>query len=270
MLLENRLECLICHKEFKQITTTHLKKEHSLTINEYKEMFPECVIMSVETRQFLSDKCKNQNKDNDFGFKDNHKTNCDKIPWNKEQTKQNNDIIRTVAEKMSGRTFTEEHKYNISKGRKIFLENHPDHNKGEANGMYGKKLNPEHLKALWSKCYNTINKVESEAYKTLIQYGFKYVGDRKFWLTFKDKTHKCPDFINRKFKYAVEIFGDYWHKNDSPEDLIKKYNEIGWTCFVYWERDIYNNFCPEILEQDLNIFEFEDFNYEDFDGKWML
>ena len=134
--------------------------------------------------------------------------------------------------------------------------------------MYGKKLTLKHLKALWT-INSTINKPEKEALKVLQQYGFEYVGDRQFWVTFKDKTHKCPDFIHRSGRLAVEIFGDYWHRNDNPETLIAKYAEIGWDCLVVWEHEVYSTFSPEFVENWLQINQIDEFKLEDFNGNWM-
>ena len=44
----------------------------------------------------------------------------------------------------------------------------------------------------------------------------------------------------------MEVYGDYWHKNDNPDDIIKKYNEIGWDCYVFWEHEIMKEKYPEL------------------------
>ena len=53
------------------------------------------------------------------------------------------------------------------------------------NAKIGKKLSPEHLQALWS-IYQKQNKPEKAAEKILCQFGFSYVGDRNFRVTFKN------------------------------------------------------------------------------------
>ena len=264
------IKCEICGKDFKQITVSHLKK-HNMTMKEYRDKFPDSPIVCEDVKEILSQHCKEQQKDENFGFKKGHKVNLKKVPWNKGLTKDIDERVAQCAELLTGRELSYNTKIKLSKSLKEFHKKHPDIVRGENNGMYGKKLSPEHLKALWSATYQEINKVESSAYRTLIQYGFKYVGDRKFWLTFKDGTHKCPDFINLKAKTAVEVYGDYWHKNDNPDDIIKKYNEIGWDCYVFWEHEIMKEklLCPEYFEQLLGIYEEEEFTYDDFDGKWM-
>ena len=241
-----------------------------MTVREYKEKFPDSPIITEEIKATLSQHCKEQNKSENFGFKNGHKINQNKEPWNKNKTKESDEKIAQYAKKLEGRKLSPITKMKLSESLKKFNKENPDHRRGEKNGMFGKKLSESHLKALWSTTYQTINKVESEAYRTLKQYGFEYVGDRKFWITFKDGTHKCPDFINKKMRMVVEIYGDYWHKNDDPNEIINKYKEKDWDCIVIWEHEITKQyFGPEIFEEKLGIFEEEDFTFYDFNGKWM-
>lgn len=266
----NKIKCLICNKEFVQITSTHLKK-HDLTVTEYKEKFPNCEIMLQETKDKLSEKCKLQNLKSNFGFKDNHLTNKDKLPWNKGLNKENDLRVKKYSLSLKGRKFSFEHRYKISKSiKKAFKEGRMNVN-GENNGMYGKKLSEHHLKRLLeSQNYQTINKVEEKAFKTLIQYGFIYTGNRSFWLKFKNGKNKNPDFVNKKCKIAVEIYGDYWHRKDNPQELIDEYKKIGWECYVIWEHEVHNKLSPEYFEKLLNTFELEEFTYVNFNGKWII
>ena len=50
-----------------------------------------------------------------------------------DETKKKMSIVR------KGRMFTNKHKNNISKSKKVFHKNNPDFNKGENNGMFGRK-----------------------------------------------------------------------------------------------------------------------------------
>ena len=51
----------------------------------------------------------------------------------------------------------------------------------------------------------------------------------------------------------------------------EKYKEIGWNCIVYWEHQVKSkDFTIDMILQDLNEWEFEDFTYNDFNGGWML
>lgn len=190
------IKCEICKKDFHQITFSHLKKAHNISVYNYRVLYPNASLMSEELREKQALYCKEQNKNENFGFKKNHKINKNKEPWNKGKTKETDDRIFSSSKKLKG---------------------------------------------------------------------------RKFWVTFKDGTHKNPDFISLDRKCVIEIYGDYWHKNDNPKDIIEKYKEIGWNCIVYWEHQVKSrDFTIDAILQDLNEWEFEDFTYNDFNGGWML
>jgi len=56
------ISCQLCDKKFKQITTTHLKKSHQISFDEYKKLFPdaplqdESIIMKGEKNPFFGKK----------------------------------------------------------------------------------------------------------------------------------------------------------------------------------------------------------------------
>ena len=47
----DKIECLICNKKFKRITTTHLRHVHGISYNEYFNLFPDAIIESKEITQ---------------------------------------------------------------------------------------------------------------------------------------------------------------------------------------------------------------------------
>lgn len=63
----------------------------------------------------------------------------------------------------------------------------------------------------------------------------KYVGNHSFWITLFDKTknkfvYKNPDFIIQPFsqtKKVVEVWGDWWHRNENIDELKEMYNVRG-------------------------------------------
>ena len=65
---------------------------------------------------------------------------------------------------------------------------------------------------------------------------FKYVGDGKIFL-----NRFCPDFINKKSKKIIELYGDYWHnKTDAilrDKRRIKTYKKHGYDTLVIWEHE---------------------------------
>lgn len=54
---------------------------------------------------------------------------------------------------------------------------------------------------------------------------------------------KIPDFVNLKDKKIIELYGDYWHKNDTKEKIEKRINlfkKSGYDTLIVWEREIKN------------------------------
>jgi len=63
---------------------------------------------------------------------------------------------------------------------------------------------------------------------------YKFVGDGQFIL-----AGKCPDFVNiNGQKKIVELYGDYWHKNDNPQDRINLFKQFGYETLVIWEHEL--------------------------------
>lgn len=79
-----------------------------------------------------------------------------------------------------------------------------------------------------------------------------FKGDGKFFVTFKDGRVKNPDFVISHQRKVIELFGDYWHKGENPQELIDQYNKIGFDCLVFWESEVYNN-TDEVLRKVLDF-----------------
>ena len=63
---------------------------------------------------------------------------------------------------------------------------------------------------------------------------YKYVGDGQFII-----AGKCPDFINiNGQKKIIELFGDYWHKDDDPQDRVDIFSPYGYKTLVVWEHEL--------------------------------
>jgi hypothetical protein len=72
---------------------------------------------------------------------------------------------------------------------------------------------------------------------SLFPHEWKYVGDFQIFI-----GGKCPDFMNiNGQKKLIEIFGDYWHKNDDSQDRIDHFKKYGFNTLVLWEGEINSN-----------------------------
>lgn len=68
-----------------------------------------------------------------------------------------------------------------------------------------------------------------------------YTGDGKFWVKIGSQRMRNPDFIIENTNKVIEVFGDYWHRNDSPDEVINEYANAGLDCLVIWEKEIVEN-----------------------------
>ena len=62
---------------------------------------------------------------------------------------------------------------------------------------------------------------------------------------------KIPDFVNvNGKKKLIELYGDYWHRNDNPQDRINLFKKFGWDTLVVWEKELKNEILikEKILE----------------------
>jgi len=54
---------------------------------------------------------------------------------------------------------------------------------------------------------------------------------------------KIPDIVNLKEKKIIELFGDYWHRNDTKEKIEKRiflFKKLGYDTLIVWEKELKN------------------------------
>ena len=64
---------------------------------------------------------------------------------------------------------------------------------------------------------------------------FQYVGDGK-----EVVGRKCPDFIDKTNNKIIELYGDYWHRGQDPNDRIDYFKQFGYGTLVIWESELKN------------------------------
>lgn len=161
---------------------------------------------------------------------------------------------RETLKKMSlsgkGKKFSEEHKRNIGKALKerVFSREWKERisktkkEQWKAPG-YAKKM----FKAMWTRPTKPEIKMLA-LLESLFPGEYKYVGDGDVWIAGKN-----PDFINvNGQKKIIEVFGDYWHRNDKPSDRMKIFEPYGYKTLVIWESTLYEDI--EYVEQKVKQF----------------
>jgi len=84
----------------------------------------------------------------------------------------------------------------------------------------------------WDKRPNKLEQVVIDICKEY-ELPFEYVGDGAAWFG------GCnPDFIrNDSTKQIIEVFGDYWHKDDEPERMAT-FERFGYDTLIIWEHEL--------------------------------
>ena len=77
---------------------------------------------------------------------------------------------------------------------------------------------------------------------------WKFVGDGQLIV-----GRKCPDFNNIvRHGRLIELFGDYFHKGEDPQDRILYFREYGYETLVIWENEVYKKTEEELCEYIVN------------------
>ena len=88
------------------------------------------------------------------------------------------------------------------------------------------------MKARNVKQNKTEKKLEDTISKVLPN-EYKFVGHGEVVI-----AGKCPDFINvNGQKKIIELFGDYWHRDDIPGAREKIFAEYGYDTLIIWEHE---------------------------------
>ena len=172
-----------------------------------------------------------------------------KKPWNFGLTKDTDERVEEIAK-------------NISIGRKRFFQSEKgqqwinDNLKGENNRYYGKQLSEEHLRKILKAVCAKPNKPEQHLERLLNEIfpnEYKFVGDGSVII-----GGCSPDFINTNGqKKLIEMFGDYWHRNDDEGNRIFQFKLFGFDTLVVWEHELHDN------EIEMTIAKIIEFHYRD-------
>jgi len=125
----------------------------------------------------------------------------------------------------TGVPLPEETKANISKASQRMWDNMSEEKKDEW------------MKKVSASRFCSPNKPESEILSILNRLypdEWKFVGDGQVVI-----AGKCPDFINvNGQKKIIELYGDYWHRGQNPEDRINIFKPYGYKTLVVWEHEL--------------------------------
>jgi len=112
----------------------------------------------------------------------------------------------------------------------------------------GKRQWMERLRASCQKSPNGAELALYEIIQAVCPGEYKYTGDLSVVIGGLN-----PDFTNiNGQKTVIELFGDYWHKGEDPQERIDKYKEFGFDCLVIWEHEL-----PDVISLLSKVREFK-------------
>jgi hypothetical protein len=115
-----------------------------------------------------------------------------------------------------------------------------------SKGVSERWKDPEYRERVLSARRTTPNQLEQRLAEELAQLGFIFVGDGSFWVHDKAGSRN-PDFRRPGSHLLVEIWGDYWHRGEVPEDLVRWYEAHDFQCLVIWESQLKSSIATELV-----------------------
>lgn len=88
-----------------------------------------------------------------------------------------------------------------------------------------------------NKVRNKPNKPETKVLKLCkkLKIKVKFVGNGKLVIGGMN-----PDIKIVAQKKVIELFGNYWHRDQHPNSRIRKLSKYGWRCLVIWQSELRN------------------------------
>ena len=181
-----------------------------------------------------------------------------KDAWNKGLTKETDDRVKEIAE-------------NVSKGLKKFFASEEgqkyikEHMCGENHPMYGKEAwcrgetketnkslkkqsekqlknwqDPEFIKKMVNSWYRSGQTKPEKGIDGIVQIlypnEYKFNGNFELGITIGGKI---PDFVNvNGKKKAIDVFGDWCHRDEDPQIRIDLFKKYGWDLLVIWQHEL--------------------------------
>lgn len=98
--------------------------------------------------------------------------------------------------------------------------------------------NPEYAKKVMHR--REMSKPENEFNKMIVENCFPYI----YTGNVSNKTvvigGKIPDFTHETEKKVIEIWGNFFHKGQNPQDRIDYFGKYGYDCLIIWASELHN------------------------------
>jgi hypothetical protein len=105
--------------------------------------------------------------------------------------------------------------------------------------------NDEYVNNMIAKIGSAPNRLEL-LFDSLTNNRIVFVGDGLFWRKWPNGKNKNPDFLvhdkdGNPTRQIVELFGDYWHRNDDPFMHIEMWSRLNYEVLILWEHQIHKD-----------------------------
>lgn len=242
----NKVRCLICGGIMGEVTSTHLRYKHNLSVGQYREIFPNATITNERKKSGLS--LRMTGEGNSMYGVVRYEMMGDKNPMRIPEVARR--MVETCRQRgvYDDRKLSDEHRQNIKKAMQKYKgDNNPSKRpevrrknaelKKEEWANLNQKEKEERVRKVLEACHLKPNKREiflDQIIQTLIPNEFKYVGDGQVII-----GGLCPDWINYNGKkQIIELFGGYWHKTEDEIERIERFSKFGFSTLVIWEYEL--------------------------------
>lgn len=239
-----KVECELCHNQYQLITGWHLSFRHNMTMAKYKMLYPNSPTQGALFLRNLkkgaqgSGTKSTQTKLRKYGTTMPNPENWHlfkKDGWNPQKDEKVTERSQVTFKK------TMLDKYGVDNPSK--LKEFRDKRKATIWTRYGvteAMLDPEiKRRSRTQRARGKMSSMEAELFK-MFPLAVKYVGDSSHWFEIDEKMVN-PDFLVLPFeetKKVIEVYGDYWHYKDNPQDRVDLFAKIGIKCLVIWGSEL--------------------------------
>lgn len=160
----------------------------------------------------------------------------DKLSKASKGCKRSEEFCKNLSMRNKGKKLSKEHKKKMSDYWKAHKEEAAER---------GRKVwqDPEKVKIMVSKMRKAKqqrpNNLEASVMELLNKYfpdEWQYSGDGGLVL-----GRCCPDFVrNHGHNQVIEIYGDYWHRGENPQDRVDLFDTYGYKTLVIWENEVHS------------------------------
>lgn len=216
------IACEICDRYFDGMLTASHLKTHGLTQREYLAVG--CEIYSTDYKFWRSAKSREVSQQMAPRLSESRSKFL--IRLNKEILPKNDSWRRGLREHLSRVSTLETRR----KGQQAMLA-----------AETTEKLHSRMRNVMKANSGKGMNALEKQAALILAwQFSgvhFQFVGDFGLFI-----AGKCPDFVNFGQRKIIEVWGDYWHAGQNPQDRIEHFRRENWECLVVWEHEFYQDY----------------------------